>query len=55
LRFAEKANRLQLGAAEPEQLSDVVSGVAEKGGARIAERVAKEKVSQFLDPDSDVV
>ena len=55
LRFAEKANRLQLGAAEPEQLSDVVSGVAEKGGARIAERVAKDKVRRFLDPDSDVV
>jgi gas vesicle structural protein len=50
LRFAEAANRLELGTQEPDQLSDVVGGIVEKGGERIAERKAKDKVSKFLSP-----
>src|ERR1700756_5873602 len=36
LRFAEAANRLPLGTEEPDQLSDMVGGIVEKGGGRIA-------------------
>jgi gas vesicle structural protein len=48
LRFAEAANRLELGTQEPDQVSDVLGGVVEKGGERIAERKAKDKVGKFL-------
>jgi hypothetical protein len=50
LRFAEAANRLELGTQEPDQLSDMVGGIVEKGGERIAERKAKDKVGKFLSP-----
>jgi hypothetical protein len=50
LRFAEAANRLELGTDEPEQLSDMVGGLVEGGGERVATRKAKQKVSEFLNP-----
>jgi gas vesicle structural protein len=50
LRFAEAANRLELGAQEPDQVSDVVGGIVERGGERIAQRKAKDKVGKFLSP-----
>src|SRR6266513_1997236 len=36
LRFAEAANRLQLGTEEPEQLSDVVGDIAESGSSGVS-------------------
>jgi hypothetical protein len=50
LRFAEAANRLELGTQEPDQLSGVVGGFVEKGGERIARGKAKDKVGKFLSP-----
>jgi hypothetical protein len=51
LRFAEAANRLELGTREPDQVSDVLGGIVESGGERIATRKAKEKVGKFLSPE----
>jgi hypothetical protein len=50
LRFAQAANRLELGTEEPEQLGDIVGNVVEKGGEKIAHRKAKDKVGKFLSP-----
>lgn len=38
LRFAEAVNRLELGAREPEQLTDVVGDVAQAGSRGMLER-----------------
>jgi hypothetical protein len=46
LRFAEAANRLQLGTEEPQQLSDVVGGITEAGTKRVAERKTKGVIEQ---------
>jgi hypothetical protein len=56
LRFAEAANRLELGTQEPEQLSDVVGGITKSGANKATSRVAKGKTESFLDkllPPSD--
>lgn len=60
LRFAEAANRLQLGTEEPEQLTDVVGDITRKGGEGIAQGKAKgaieagvDKLGDILSPDGD--
>ena len=45
LRFAEAANRLELGTKEPQQLDDVVGNIGEKG----SEGVSKGKSKGALD------
>ena len=49
LRFAEAANRLELGTREPEQLTDVVRDVTEAGTRGIARGKAKGAVEASLD------
>ena len=58
LRFAEAANRLQLGTEEPQQLSDVVGDISEAGSKGIAEGKTKgalqagaDKLGEILSPD----
>jgi hypothetical protein len=60
LRFADAANRLELGAGEPQQLSDVVSDMTESGTERVATGKAKgaveagiDRVGEFLSPDRE--
>lgn len=60
LRFAEAANRLQLGTQEPEQLSDVVGGIAESGSSGAAKgktrgvlEAGAEKLDDILSPDDE--
>jgi hypothetical protein len=60
LRFAEAANRLQLGTKEPEQLSDVVGDLTESGSKGVAQGKTKgaleagvDKLGDFLSPDDD--
>jgi hypothetical protein len=53
LRFAEAANRLQLGAGEPSGLPEVLEDVTKAGAKRIARGKAKDKVGGFLDPGRD--
>jgi gas vesicle structural protein len=49
LRFAEAANRLELGMREPEQLSDVVGDISQAGARGIAEGKVKGAVDAGLD------
>jgi gas vesicle structural protein len=49
LRFAEAANRLELGAREPDQLTDVVRDITEAGTKGIARGKAKGAVEAGLD------
>ena len=49
LRFAEATNRLELGAREPEQLTDVVRDVTEAGTRGIAKGKTKGAVEAGLD------
>jgi hypothetical protein len=49
LRFAEAANRLELGAREPEQLSELVGDITEAGSRGIAQRKAKGAVDAGFD------
>jgi hypothetical protein len=60
LRFAEAANRLQLGTEEPGQLTDVVGDITQKGGQGIAQGKAKgaieagiDKLGEILAPKDD--
>jgi len=60
LRFAEKANRLQLGAREPEALADVVGDIAGAGSKGVSEGKTKgaleagaQKLQDILNPDDD--
>ena len=49
LRFAEAANRLELGAREPEALADVVGQITQAGAKGIAEGKTKGAVDAGLD------
>src|SRR6202007_1261165 len=49
LRFAEAANRLQLGTREPEQLTDVVQEVTQSTARGIAQGKARGAVDAGLD------
>jgi hypothetical protein len=60
LRFAEAANRLQLGTEEPDQLSDVVGDMAESGSSGVAKGKTKgvleagaQKLDDILSPDDE--
>jgi hypothetical protein len=60
LRFAEAANRLELGTDEPETLGDVVGDIKQSGREGIASGVAKgaleagmEKLGEFLSEDEE--
>jgi gas vesicle structural protein len=60
LKFAEAANRLEMGTREPEQLGDIVSDVSEAGGRGVSEGKAKgaieagvDKLGEFLSPERD--
>ena len=56
MRFADAANRLEMGAKEPMQLDDVVGSVGEAGSKGVSKGKTKgaleagaEKLSEFLD------
>lgn len=49
LRFAEAANRLELGAREPQGLSDIVGNISQAGARGIAEGKARGAVDAGLD------
>ena len=49
LRFAEAANRLELGTREPEQFSDVAGDLTEAGAKSGTSRIAEGKAKGFLD------
>ncbi|HWE15435.1 MAG TPA: gas vesicle protein GvpJ [Solirubrobacteraceae bacterium] len=49
LRFAEAANRLELGAREPEGLSDLVGDITQAGARGIAQGKAKGAVDAGFD------
>jgi hypothetical protein len=49
LRFAEAANRLELGAREPEALSDIVGDISQAGARGIAQGKARGAVDAGLD------
>ena len=49
LRFAEAANRLEMGAREPEQLAEIVSDISEAGSRGIAQGKVKGAVEAGLD------
>ena len=60
LRFAEAANRLQLGTEEPQQLSDVVGDMAESGSSGAAKgktqgvlEAGAQKLDDILSPDDE--
>lgn len=60
LKFAEAANRLELGTREPEQLGDLVGDITESGSRGIAEGKAKgaieagvDKLGEFLTSGDD--
>jgi gas vesicle structural protein len=60
LKFAEAANRLELGTREPEQLGDVVGDITESGSKGVTEGKAKgaieagvDKLGEFLSPDEE--
>jgi gas vesicle structural protein len=48
LRFAEAANRLELGTGEPTGLPDMIEDFTEAGAKRIGRKKAKDKVGGFL-------
>ena len=48
LRFAEAANRLELGTEEPSALPEAAESMAKRGGERIAESKAEGKVGDVL-------
>ncbi|MBV9168372.1 MAG: gas vesicle protein [Solirubrobacterales bacterium] len=60
LRFAEAANRLELGTKEPEQLSDVVGDLADSGSSGAAKGKTKgvleagaEKLDEIVSPGDE--
>jgi gas vesicle structural protein len=60
LRFAEAANRLEMGAKEPMQLDDVVGNVSEAGSKGVSKgktegalEAGAEKLSDFLGTDEE--
>jgi hypothetical protein len=60
LRFAEAANRLELGTEEPQQLGDVVGDLTQSGTEGIASGKAKgaieagvERLGEFFNDDED--
>jgi hypothetical protein len=56
LRFAEAANRIDMGAEEPSQLDDVVGGVTEagaKGKSKGALEAGAEKLEDILSPGEE--
>jgi gas vesicle structural protein len=60
LRFAEAANRLEMGAKEPMQLDDVVGNVSEAGSKGVSKgktegalEAGAEKLSDFLGTDDE--
>ena len=60
MRFADAANRLEMGAKEPMQLDDVVGSVGEAGSKGVSKGKTKgaleagaEKLSDFLDTDDE--
>jgi gas vesicle structural protein len=50
LRFAEAANRLEVGAGEPAGLPEMVEDVTKAGTKRMARGKAKDRVEGFLSP-----
>jgi hypothetical protein len=53
LRFAEATNRLELGAREPDQLTDVVKDITQAGTKGIAQGKAKGAVEGALEAGLD--
>src|SRR5690349_20983368 len=53
LRFADAANRLELGTGEPTGLPDILEDFTEAGAKRVARKKAKDKVGGFLSGGSD--
>jgi gas vesicle structural protein len=53
LRFAEAANRLELGSGEPTGLPDMLEDFTEAGAKRIARGKARDKVGGFLSGGGD--
>jgi hypothetical protein len=60
LRFAEAANRLQLGTEEPQQLSDVVGDITESGSKGVSQgktqgalEAGAEKLGDLFSPSDD--
>jgi gas vesicle structural protein len=60
LRFAEAANRLQLGTEEPQQLSDVVSDITDSGSKGVSRGKTKgaleagaDKLGDLFSPSDD--
>jgi hypothetical protein len=56
LRFAEAANRLELGAEEPSDLKEITEGVSEsgsKGKSKGAIEAAAEKFDDLLEPEEE--
>jgi hypothetical protein len=60
LKFAEAANRLELGTREPEQLGDLVGDITESGSRGVSEGKAKgaieagvDKLGEFLSTHED--
>ena len=49
LRFADAANRLELGTREPDQLGDIASDLTESGARAGVSRIAENKTKGFLD------
>ena len=49
LRFAEAANRLELGAREPDGLKEIVSGITQAGSKGIAQGKSKGALDAGLD------
>ena len=50
LRFAEAANRLELGTGEPSGLPEITEDMAHSGGKRLGESKGKEKAEGVLNP-----
>jgi hypothetical protein len=53
LKFAEAANRLELGTREPEQLGDLVGDITESGSRGVSEGKAKGAVEAGVDKLGD--
>jgi hypothetical protein len=54
LRFAEAANRLQLGTEEPQQLSDVVGDISQAGSKGVSEGKTKGAIDAGADKLSEI-
>lgn len=55
LKFAEAANRLELGTREPEQLGDLVGDITESGSRGVAEGKAQGAIEAGMDKLGDLL